>query len=229
MRFSEVRLDAPATLLAQLARFYADGLGVPGVEHRASEVVVPIGETRLAFAASDDEPFYHFALLAPGDRFAAAHAWAREVVDVLPNAGSSENVFDFGFWSAQAFYFHDPAGNIVEVIAHRSLEESGRTGPFAVEELLGLSELGVVGETATAARALERGLGLSVWDGTVSEPDELAFVGEKGRTLILSPADRPWLPTGRPAEMHPVEVVVGEAAGEANLPELGFRIRGADD
>ncbi len=226
MRFSEVRLRAPATLLADLARFYADRLGVTGVEHEASEVVVPIGETRVVFAASADEPFYHFALLAPGDRFEAAHAWAREVVDVLPNAASGATVFDFAFWSAEAFYFHDPAGNIVEVIAHRSLEESGRTGPFAVTELLGLSELGLAGDTAATASVLERDLGLSVWDGTVSE---LAFVGEKGRTLILSRAGRPWLPTGRPAETHPVEVVLRDVAGEASVPELGFRIRGAAD
>ena len=226
MRFSEVRLRAPATLLADLARFYADRLGVTGVEHEASEVVVPIGETRVVFAASADEPFYHFAFLAPGDRFEAAHGWARGVVDVLPNAASGETVFDFPFWSAEAFYFHDPAGNIVEVIAHRSLEESGRTGPFAVAELLGLSELGLVGDTAATASVLERDLGLCVWDGTVSE---LAFVGEKGRTLILSRVGRRWLPTGRPAETHPVEVVLRDVAGAASVPELGFRIRGAVD
>jgi catechol-2,3-dioxygenase len=228
MRFSEVRLRAPATLLADLARFYADRLGVTGVEHEASEVVVPIGETRVVFGADADadEPFYHFALLAPGDRFEAAHAWAREVVDVLPNAASGATVFDFAFWSAEAFYFHDPAGNIVEVIAHRSLEASDRTGPFAVTELLGLSELGLAGNTASTASVLERELGLSVWDGTISE---LAFVGEKGRTLILSAAGRPWLPTGRPAETHPVEAVLHGVAGEASVPELGFRIRGAAD
>ncbi len=225
MRFSEVHLGAPARLLTDLARFYGGSLGVTGVEQGGSEVVVPIGETRIVFAASDDEPFYHFALLAPGDRLEAAHAWARGMLDVLPNAASGEAVFDFEFWNAEAFYFRDPAGNIVEVIAHRSLEASGRTGPFAVTELLGLSELGLVGDAATTESALERELGLAVWDGVVSE---LAFVGQKGRTLILCPVGRPWLPSGRPAETHPVEVVLHEVSGEANLPELGFRIRGAD-
>jgi len=43
----------------------------------------------------------------------------------------------------------------------------------------------------------------------------LAFVGEKARTLILCRAGRPWLPTGRPAEAWPVDVIVaGAPAGE---------------
>jgi hypothetical protein len=47
--------------------------------------------------------------------------------------------------------------------------------------------------------------GLRLWDGTIDEPDRLAFVGEPGRTLILAPSGRGWMPTGRPAEPHPVE------------------------
>ena len=46
--------------------------------------------------------------------------------------------------------------------------------------------------------------------------NSLGFVGEKGRTLILAPPGRGWLPTGRPAEAHPVELVL-ELAG-ARVP-----------
>lgn len=49
--------------------------------------------------------FYHSAVLVPGDRFDAALTWLRERVDL-------------GFWDARACYCHDPAGNIVEPIAH---------------------------------------------------------------------------------------------------------------
>jgi hypothetical protein len=60
---------------------------------------------------------------------------------------------------------------------------------------------------------------LGLWDGTVDEPGRLAFVAEKARTLILSPVGRGWLPTGRPAEPYPVEVVLSG-------PELPARIIG---
>lgn len=130
-------------------------------------------------------------------------------------------MFDFENWSARACYFHDPAGNIVELIAHRGVGETGARGPFAGGELLGFSELGLVGDTATMAAELERYLGLRLWAGSVEEEGRLGFVGEQARTLILSPAGRGWLPTGRPAEPHPVRAVLSSPLeGEALLDGL---------
>jgi hypothetical protein len=184
VRFVEVTLAAPPDRLAELEQFYAE-----------------LGETALRFRAGDGKPFYHFALLVPGDRFDAARAWAEERVELLGG------VFDFESWNAQAVYFQDPAGNIVELIAHRGLEENGRTGPFDPEELCGLSELGIVGDKRALLRQLEAE-GLELWAGDLDDPERLAFVGEKGRTFILSPAGRGWMPLGRPAEAHPVEFVL---------------------
>jgi hypothetical protein len=189
MRFAEVTLEAPF----DLRDFYGGELGLP----LDGEVIV-VGETRLRFEVEPGGAFYHFALLVPGDRFDAALASAQQRVELLGD------VFDFDNWDALAVYFHDPAGNIVELIAHRGLEENGRSGAFGAAEIVGFSELGIVGDPPSELRKLES-QGLSLWDGTVDEPDRLAFVGEKGRTLILAPPGRGWLPTGRPAEPHPVE------------------------
>ena len=79
------------------------------------------------------------------------------------------DVFDFDFWDARAVYFHDPAGSIVELIAHHGLEENGREGPFAAEELVGFSELGLVGDRRALLGRLEP-LGLELWDGTSTSP-----------------------------------------------------------
>jgi|SRR5579859_773013 len=179
MRFVEVTLAAPAGLLPDLARFY-DGM---------------TGETTLRFRTGEGAPFYHFALLIPGDRFDAAQAWADERFALVGG------VFEFEDWSARAVYFLDPADNIVELIAYRGLEENGRTGAFDAEEIVGFSELGLVGNRAETFRSLN----LPLWTGTIDDPDTLAFVGEMGRTLILAEEGRGWLPTGRPAEVHPVE------------------------
>ena len=179
MRFVEVTLAAPAGLLPELEAFYR-GM---------------TSETTLRFRAACGDPFYHFALLVPGDRFDAAHAWADERFELVGG------VFEFENWDARAVYFLDPAGNIVELIAHRGLEENGRTGEFDGGEIVGFSELGLVGERAERLRTL----GLLLWAGTIDDPERLAFVGEKGRTLILAEEGRGWLPTGRPAEAHPVE------------------------
>jgi hypothetical protein len=187
------RLRAPSELLAALDDFYR-----------------PFGASGLEFVAGEGNPFYHVAFLAPGDRFDAAFAWAQQRFEILPRPGSGELVFDFSFWNALACYFRDPAGSIVELIAHRGLEENGRTGPFSGEELLGLSEVGLVGDIQAMARDLEP-LELEVWSGSVDDPEGLAFAGEKARTLILCPVGRGWLPIDRHAEPHPVEVIVSGA------------------
>lgn len=201
VRIGEAVLPVPAASLAALAEAYG-GLGLPvSAVHDRSEVVV--GESRLRFETGDGSPFHHFALLVPGDRWDAALAWAAGRLDLLLGA-SGETVFRFDFWDARAVYFHDPGGNIVELIAHRGVAETGRRGPFAGEELVGLSELGLVADPATAVA----GLPLPLWAGTPDRPDALAFVGEKARTLVIARPGRGWLPTGRPAEPHPVEVVI---------------------
>jgi D-alanyl-D-alanine carboxypeptidase len=189
MRFAEVTLSAPL----DVRDFYGGELELP-----LDGDAIAIGETRLRFDVEEGGAFYHFALLVPGDRFAAALEWAQQRVDLLGD------VFEFENWDAEAVYFHDPAGSIVELIAHHGLEESGRSGPFAAAELVGFSELGIVGDRKSLLGELETE-GLELWSGTVGEPDRLAFVGEKGRTLILAPPGRGWLPTNRPAEPHPVE------------------------
>jgi hypothetical protein len=175
-------------LLGELQEFYAR-LGT--------------GETELEFVAGEGEPFYHFAFLAPPARFDELLAVTPEP---LPDRETGEVVFDFDNWDAKAFYFHDPAGNIVELIALAGIQDEG------------LSELGLVGDPLKLGAPLLLGLGLQRWDGTFDEPGRLAFLGERGRTLILAPEGRGWLPTGRPAEPHPVEAVLsGPPTGRVEL------------
>jgi hypothetical protein len=192
VRFAEVTLSAPL----DLRDFYGGELGLP-----LDGDAIMIGETRLRFRVEPGGAFYHFALLVPGDRFPAALQWTRGRVELLGD------VFEFENWDAEAVYFHDRAGSIVELIAHHGLEENGRAGAFAADELVGFSELGIVGDPPRLLQQLETE-GLELWSGTVDEPDRLAFVGEKGRTLIIAPPGRGWLPTDRPAEPHPVEYVL---------------------
>ena len=219
-----MRLEVPAPLLPEVTAFYAEGLGLR--QEPGDNTAFEVGETRLDLHPGAGAPFYHFAFLGPGDRFDAMLDWARSRVELLPDRESGEVVFDFTNWDAKACYFHDPAGSIVELIAHQGVEENGNTSPFAAAELLGLSEVGLVGDPPTLAVELERRLGLPVWDGSVEGEARLAFVGEKARTLILCRAGRPWLPTGRPAEAHPVEVVLaGTMDGEVVL-EAGGLVRG---
>ena len=205
MRFEQVTLATSA----DVDDFYARVLGLGPAPYS-------VGETTLEFVRGEGEPFYHYALLVPGDRFEAALEWAGERVELLP--GADGVVFDFDNWDAHACYFADPAGSIVELIALRGVGESATPGKFHAAELVGFSELGLVGDRSAMAVELAR-IGIDIWSGTVDEPDRLAFAGERARTLILAPPGRGWLPTGRPAEPHPVHAVV--STGRPGAMDVG--------
>jgi catechol-2,3-dioxygenase len=216
LRIARAELAVAAARLDEVAGFYAQTLGF-AAERRDGRVVIPVGADVLELVATADGtgPFHHFALLVPGDRFDAARAWLGERVELLARE-DGETVFAFDFWDARAVYFHDPAGNIVELIAHAGTAERGAAGDFSAAELAGLSEVGiVVDDPAAAVAMLERDLGLELWSGDAAQ---LAFVGAKAHTLILAPPARGWLPTGRPAEPYAVTVTVtGGAAGAVVL------------
>jgi hypothetical protein len=208
-------LATGAARLDALARFYGERLGFP-VRRTADRVAVTVGPARVELVGGPGAPFTHFALLVPGNRFGEALAWAQARVPLLPDA-RGEPAFDFDFWDATACYFEDPAGNVVELIAHRGVAERDSEG-FGAGDLAGLSEVGlVVDDRAGAARALQAQLGLAVWDGD-AEGTGLAFMGERARTLILAPPGRRWLPTERGAVASATDVELAlERAGDVRL------------
>ena len=220
LRIARAELAVAAARLDALTGFYDQTLGLP-VESADGRVVVQVGDDVLELVAAEDgvEPFHHFALLVPGDRFDAAHAWLGERVERLAR-DDGETVFAFDFWDARATYFHDPAGNIVELIAHAGVaEQPGAAGEFTAAELAGLSEVGiVVDRPADAIAALDRELGLELWSG---DAEQLGFVGAKAHTLVISPPRRGWLPTGRPAEAHAATVAVSTDGGDTDEIVLG--------
>jgi hypothetical protein len=214
VKILRVRLQAAAGTLDGLRDFYG------GLPFHAGPTVVefePAGAGR---------PFYHFAIRVPRNRFVEARDWLAARSRLLPGK-RGETTFEFDFWNAQACYALDPGDNIVEVIAHRELaDESPLDGPFRDEELRGVAEIGLVGPDPRAmAEALEP-LGIGLWSGTLDGPGRLAFMGGRDGVLILSEPGRGWMPTGRPAEIWPVDVeAAGERDAEATLPGTPHRVR----
>ena len=230
MEIVDVRFQAPREAGLEMSDFYLDRLDFDTAENIEGDLVaVQVGSAvaRFSQATTSEAPFYHFALLVPGDRFEAAYRWLKARVELLPEPDTGDTVFNFHAWRALACYFLDPAGNIVELIAHRGISETSTEGPFSAREVVDFSEVGlVVPDKEHSATVLERELSLHVWDGDISDPGRLVFVGERARTLILSPPLRGWLPTGRPAEAHPVELTLrGDRKASVTLPGTDHRLR----
>ena len=209
-----VDLCAAASDRDALHEFYAGRLGLSATAPVGDAASFAAGPARLSFrdGASGTRPYYHFALLVPGNRFDAALEWAAAAAPPLPYQGDPRVRFDD--WDAEACYVHDPAGNIVELIAHHGVAGSSCTGAFEVSELRGISEIGLVlAAPVPAIGALERA-GLPMWAGDAPAQGEVfAFVGRKAHTAIVSSEGHPWLPTSRPAEIHPLTATVTVGGG----------------
>lgn len=224
MQILEVRLQTAASTLLELESFYLDGFGLDVVLSHGYQV----GTTTLAFAPVEDgRPFYHFALRVPRNRFAAAREWLAERTALLPDRESGDTTFDFTAWNAAACYALDPGDNLVELIAHHELpEESPEEGAFSGAELLGVCEIGLVVPDRRRAAETLAPLGVELWDGELDGP--LAFLGGRDGVLILARPGRGWIPTGRPGEQWPVDVVfAGAPDAEVTLPGSDglYRIR----
>lgn len=229
MQFVDVRFQTPRGSAEALKAFYADRLAFESPEDVGGDVLaltVGSATARFSEAAPSEAPFYHFALLVPGNRFEDAYAWLAARTRLLPDPETGDTIFDFDNWAALACYCLDPAGNIVELIAHRGVSHSPTEGAFSARELVDFSEVGMVVPDKERSVALLEQMGLCAWDGEITDPHRLVFVGERARTLILSHPGRGWLPTGRPAELHPVEVTLkGAGRGEAGIPGTRHRVR----
>lgn len=199
-------LAAPSGAFELLCEFYATTLALPVAAVAGAEIRIEVGESTLSFAPAGSDAFYHFALLIPDGRFEAAQEWLAANARLLAEPAGSGTTFEFAEWRARASYFHDPAHNIVELIALAGIGgQASRRASFDPREILGVSEFGLVSDDPPmVARRLAR-LGVEQWNGALA-PGRLAFFGERGRTLIVSPTGRGWLPTGQPARPFPARL-----------------------
>ncbi|MCB0261916.1 MAG: hypothetical protein KDE52_16265 [Calditrichaeota bacterium] len=203
MKIREIQLQTHD--LDGLKTFYRDKLGLPILRQGKRAFTVGIGNSRIKFsiAEDDDKPYYHFAINIPENQLAEAKKWLSERVALIEKDGQNE--FRFESWNADAIYFYDPVGNIVELIARHNLRNASPK-PFSAESLLSISEIGhPVDNVRLFCEHIRAELRLRLWDG-----DERTFaaVGDEEGLFIVVPINRPWFPADKPAENYPIAVDV---------------------
>src|SRR5438270_10516291 len=182
-----VSVTLPSRRPESQAAFYAE---VIGAGRPAGSARVQIGATAIAFVSGQWAP-QHFAMRIPAAAYADALDWLSARVELLAN-GDGSTAFAFPEWNADAAYFLDADGNVVEVIAHHDLPERFEP-PFGPRTLLGVCEVGMpVDDVGAYLARLEAATGARRWDG-----DEATFAaaGEKRGSLIVVRRGRVWYPT----------------------------------
>ena len=201
MKILDVEILSPDA--ARAVDFFESALGLP-----ADDGVVRLGGSRLRFTAGVPSAPYHLAINIPQNQVRAAKDWLERRASML-----SDEIFDFAFWNAEAVYFEDPDGNVLELIARHGLQND-RVGSFGPEMLLGLSEVGLpVAETQLAIEILERTFGLAVFSG---DRDQFTALGDDHGLFIVVRPGRLWLPTERACDENHVHVTIeGREEAEA--------------
>jgi catechol 2,3-dioxygenase-like lactoylglutathione lyase family enzyme len=196
------------------ARFWRDTLGLRVDEDPEGGVAVHLRRSVISFARAEPgrEPRYHFAINIPRFRAQDAVAWLRARVDALP-FDDGELVVRFDFIAADAVYFLDPDGNVVELIARDALPNDDAS-PFGPASLLEVSEIGIAATDVPATRdAVLAALGAPVFWGGLDD-EGLTAIGDGAGAVLISPVGRGWIPTGLPALPQPTTIV---AAGPRDV------------
>jgi catechol-2,3-dioxygenase len=227
-RFCKLRLAVNAERLEAMRKFYTRGLNLPLVADDARSLSVQAGRTELSFYADPDggSPFYHFAFNIPEDKLERAAAWMSPRAKLLQDRRGN-HVVHFQWLDAHSIYFRDPAGNLLEFIAHHPLK-NGRAGAFDVDDILYASEIGLVTHDVPALGAeLDTKLGLTNFAAKLHQPISDVFrpIGDRHGFFIVVKHQRKWLMTDDPAGLFPVGATLhGRERGKLDLANCDCKL-----
>jgi catechol-2,3-dioxygenase len=199
-----IAIDLETADLAPERAFYTQTLGLPLRQTTADSFTVQASTTALTFRSPSQQPLlYHFAFTIPFNKWKQAKAWLTARTTLLEGEGEDE--FEFVRTRAHAYYFLDPAGNILEFIAREDLPAKAGED-FGPEDLLHISEIGlVVDDVPGMVQQLKTRLGIEVYRDSSFE--DFAMLGDINGMLILVKRGRLWSPDERqPAVVSPVRV-----------------------
>ncbi|NIK70644.1 ring-cleaving dioxygenase [Paenibacillus sp. BK720] len=214
------RLELYTHKVPEQKSFYTGLLGMPLIEEAEDSFTVLAGHTRLTFKQANESYVYHFAFNIEENKLGSAVRFVRERTQ--PLSDGQEVIFRFEAWNAHACYFYDAAGNIVEFIARHNLASQAE-GPFSIEDVTGVSELGMpVADVPTAVRYCREELGLEPWRGNGAD---FQPVGDEHGLFIVASLDRSWFPTQTQAEAAPFTITIaGSLDRRSVIPGYPYEI-----
>ncbi|MBU5353597.1 VOC family protein [Paenibacillus silvae] len=201
--------------LEELHHFYGNTLGmkVSALDPAEQAFTIQAGITKMMFKRwdavaskeeNDSKPFYHFAWMIPRNRFKEAKQWAASRV-TLSSDGNNDETYSVN-WDSHSLYFGDPAGNIVELIAHHPLNNEQERA-FSAADILQVCEIGLVSENVSATVNELGKAGLPRWgEGS----DTFSPVGDRNGLFIVVKKERVWFFSDQKAQMFPLEATIRE-------------------
>ncbi|KOY17182.1 VOC family protein [Paenibacillus xylanivorans] len=204
MQIKEVKLFTDQ--MEAMKQFYVMLLELELLKESTSDVSFRTGDSILSFqqAPGQEKPFYHVAFTIPTNQLAKAKKWVQDRnIPLLSKDHKDE--FYFPYWDATAFYFYDPSGNLMEFIAHHSLNNAVDEA-FDSGQLLCISEIGLpVDDVPDTISKMNGQYQLEPFAG---DGKQFAPIGDADGMFIVIDKEMPWFPDGRKPGVFATEVKV---------------------
>lgn len=194
--------------------FYHNTLGLPVLERTDQHVTFIAGRTNLTFTYSDvhRHPVYHFAFTIPSNKLNEAFNFiqARVAIIDIPSHGK---IADFSNWNAEAFYFYDNNGNILEYITRYALQNQSEE-VFSGSSIYAISEIGLVTDHIPAlAQKIRARFHIPIFKYQPAQ-EQFTVLGDHFGLFILVANERMWFPTQIKAKLFPLTIYVQNDSGE---------------
>lgn len=216
MLLTEITLQA--NHLVSLNHFYKEIMDLPVLFSEENKLEISAGNSTLIFERNEmiEDPYYHIAFNIPSNKFEEAFEWFKSKLSLLWVYDFKSYVADFTRWNAKSFYFYDPAGNILEMIARFDLENNLETS-FSGASICNVSELGVVFPALDFDDHVDHFMkkyGLHFFDKQPPGPN-FKVAGDNDGLFIMVPEGRDWSPgTGKKSVIFPVSVSFENSNGQ---------------
>ncbi|TCN54634.1 glyoxalase [Flavobacterium circumlabens] len=187
--------------------FYSHTLGLSILEHNKESVSFQAGNSVLQFTENSKfDSIYHFAFNIPENKLEEAIAWCTDKVALI-RIEEQNVIANFENWNANAVYFYDNNGNLLEFIARHDLHNS-QTEKFSSKSILNISEIGIVTENPLElGNKLRQEHGLEFFNKN-DNSELFAAVGDDEGLLIMVKSNRNWYPTQTPSESNPTAISI---------------------
>ncbi|MGD6834669.1 VOC family protein [Sutcliffiella halmapala] len=209
-----IKVTLETTCLEEMKIFYHEVMELPLLEDFEDYFTVRAGSTRLTFIHSEKKPFYHAAFRTDMEHFHYMYRKLEKLGVLLENEQGETSMF----WKGKQLYFHDPEGNIMEILE--------RPNP-ATNPLIGFYDIGEIGLPAPDLSEMDQFLS-PLPNEFPSINSTFRFFGGNGGVFVLAKTGRSWYPTQKSAYISPVTVeVASEVASEQQLyhPTFPYKIK----
>ncbi|QUW22769.1 glyoxalase [Sporosarcina sp. Marseille-Q4063] len=187
--------------LNKLKSFHQNILEMPLIDVGDDSFSLQIGSSTLTFKESHLPAAYHFAFNIPGNLMAETKKWLQARVEL--NREDDKDEVYYKSFDADAIYFDDPAGNVVEFIGRRT---KIRAGDFTPDSLMNISEMSITTPDVREAAMKLQEFGVISRNNNPIELDSLNFLGEGDTFIILVPPKRRWYFSDKISEVCPLEI-----------------------